>query len=218
MIDWKQIETVFLDMDGTLLDLHYDNYFWLTYLPRRYAEIKHLSEADCREILHPMFTEHAGSLNWYCLDFWAAQLDIDIVALKREVAGKIAFRPNARAFLEFIHGQGLDVALVTNAHRGSIELKLEYTDLGDLIDEIICSHDFNLAKEESGFWDALREKRHFDPERTVFFDDNETVLRSAKMSGIRYLFSIAQPDSQYPPRTPGEFPMIENFAQIMLVQ
>ena len=26
MINWQQIDTVFLDMDGTLLDLHFDNY------------------------------------------------------------------------------------------------------------------------------------------------------------------------------------------------
>ena len=26
---WRDIDTVLLDMDGTLLDLHYDNHFWL---------------------------------------------------------------------------------------------------------------------------------------------------------------------------------------------
>src|SRR5688572_6670841 len=35
MIDWNAVDTVLLDMDGTLLDLHFDNYFWLTHLPKR---------------------------------------------------------------------------------------------------------------------------------------------------------------------------------------
>jgi len=215
MIDWKQIETVFLDMDGTLLDLHYDNYFWLHYLPRRYSELKELSEAETQSILTPMFEEHAGSLNWYCLDFWADSLDLDIVALKREVADRIAFRPNAETFLKYVHDQGLDVALVTNAHRHSIELKLEHTVLGSLIDEIITSHDFSFAKEEQGFWEALQKARHYNPEKTAFFDDNEAVLRSARDSGIRFLYSIAQPDSQRPPRSQGEFPMLDDFAQVL---
>jgi putative hydrolase of the HAD superfamily len=37
-IDWQNIQTVFLDMDGTLLDLHFDNHFWLEHMPKRYAE------------------------------------------------------------------------------------------------------------------------------------------------------------------------------------
>src|SRR5690606_507131 len=27
-LPWNQIDTVLLDMDGTLLDLHFDNHFW----------------------------------------------------------------------------------------------------------------------------------------------------------------------------------------------
>ena len=38
MINWKNIDTVLLDMDGTLLDLHFDNHFWQTFVPLRYAQ------------------------------------------------------------------------------------------------------------------------------------------------------------------------------------
>lgn len=38
MIDWSAIDTVLLDMDGTLLDLHFDNHFWQHHLPLRFAE------------------------------------------------------------------------------------------------------------------------------------------------------------------------------------
>ena len=52
MIDWDDIDTVLLDMDGTLLDLHFDNFFWMHYMPRRYAEIHQRDEADSRRQLH----------------------------------------------------------------------------------------------------------------------------------------------------------------------
>ena len=38
MLNWSDIHTVLLDMDGTLLDLHFDNHFWLEHFPARYSE------------------------------------------------------------------------------------------------------------------------------------------------------------------------------------
>jgi hypothetical protein len=43
MIDWSEIETVMLDMDGTLLDLSFDNYFWRSVVPEYYGHQKNVS-------------------------------------------------------------------------------------------------------------------------------------------------------------------------------
>jgi len=215
MLDWKQIETVFFDMDGTLLDLHFDNYFWLEHLPKRYTELKNVPHEETIKRLHDMYESHQGSLNWYCLDFWSDELDIDIVELKKEVSSRIAYRPHVKTFLEKLRLLGLDIAIVTNAHRDSIDLKLEQTDLGHFFDEIICSHDFNVAKEDVSFWQKLYAKRHFNPTQTAFFDDNDSVLASARQFGISHLFSIAQPDSQKAVRIEKEFPLVYDFLDLL---
>ncbi|MDX1451976.1 MAG: GMP/IMP nucleotidase [Oleiphilaceae bacterium] len=215
MIDWNAINTVFLDMDGTLLDLHYDNYFWLHHLPQRLADIRGESVDSCRELLQQMYSTHQGTLNWYCLDFWEQALQIDLMGLKREVADRVAYRPSVKAFLRSIHAHGLDVAIVTNAHYKSIEIKLERTDIGEQVDEIISSHDFGLPKEDERFWHQLQQRKPYDPETTAFFDDNEAVLRSAERSGIRHLYSIAHPDSQQAQRLESEFVLIHDFKDIM---
>jgi len=216
MLDWNQIETVFFDMDGTLLDLHFDNYFWLDHLPKRYTELKNTSPEETKRRLHAMYDDHQGSLNWYCLDFWSAELDVDVVALKREVSSRISYRPNVQKFLKIIHDKGLDVAIVTNAHRDSVALKLELTDLGDYFDVIICSHDYNIPKEAPEFWTALQSKRPFNMNKTAFFDDNDAVLHSAKVFGIQYLYSIAQPDSQKQARSESEFPLVHDFMDLLI--
>ena len=55
MIDWDAIDTVLLDMDGTLLDLHFDNYFWMDHLPRLYAEKHGMSLEDSSAHLQDAF-------------------------------------------------------------------------------------------------------------------------------------------------------------------
>ena len=98
VIDWNQIDTVLLDMDGTLLDLQYDNYFWLRHMPRRYAEIHSRDETETRKVA-ARFEKQRGTLNWYCLDHWSRELNLDIPALKLEIQHMIRMRPHVENFL-----------------------------------------------------------------------------------------------------------------------
>src|SRR5690606_38554762 len=141
LLPWNTIDTVLLDMDGTLLDLHFDNHFWLEHLPQRYAERHGISRAMADRELQPLFARHAGQLAWYCLDFWSRELDLPIVELKREVAHLISLRPDADVFLDALRRAGKRVALITNAHRDSLSLKLERVALAQHFDRLISSHD-----------------------------------------------------------------------------
>lgn len=215
MLDWNQIDTVFLDMDGTLLDLHYDNYFWLQHLPKRYAQMKSMPVPEARAYLDQFFSGLKGTLNWYCFDHWANLLEMDLISLKHEVKDKIAFRPHAQTFLQLIADAHYRVILVTNSHRAGIEIKMECTNLGEYIDEVHTSHDFGLPKEDPMFWQALNKALPFDPQRTVFFDDNEDVLNSAKKAGLIHLINIAKPDSQGITRTESAYPLLESFLDVL---
>ena len=115
-LPWNQIDTVLLDMDGTLLDLHFDNHFWLTHLPQRYADKHGIGlDAALAELL-PLFQQHAGQLNWYCLDFWSRELDLPVRALKEEIAHLIALRPDADHFLARQAAAGKTGARITKSH------------------------------------------------------------------------------------------------------
>lgn len=210
-IDWSKIETVLLDMDGTLLDLHFDNYFWRQHIPNVYAEFHGLSHQQSLSYLEPLFDSHHGTLNYYCVDFWSEQLGLDIMQHKPDVADKIGYRPQAREFLKSCQQQVSDLRLITNAHRKVFNLKIQYTGLDQFFHHDICSHELGAAKEEQQFWIALNQMRAFDPAKTLFIDDNEAVLDSAKQYGIQYLFSIAKPDSQKERTDKSKYPMIEKF-------
>jgi putative hydrolase of the HAD superfamily len=215
IIDWQQIDTVLLDMDGTILDLHFDNHFWLEHLPMRFAEQFKLEEAAAREYLTELVASQRGSLNWYCLEYWSEKLELDIVALKREIQHLIAVRPFALEFLHELKEAGKHLILITNAHQQSLDLKLDNTPIGQYFDQLLTSHEFGYAKEQPEFWVAFQQAHPFDPQRTVFIDDTASVLQSAEQFGIRYLLTLRQPDSQQLPREVLEYPGFHHFDEIL---
>ncbi len=214
MIDWNTIDTVMLDMDGTLLDLHFDNYFWLHHLPRRYAEIHRLDLETATDNLYRHIRAHEGTLQWYCLDFWSEALKLDIRSLKEEVRHKIQVRPHVEIFLQRLREHNKKLLLVTNAHPKSLSLKLEVTAIDRWLDIVVSSHEFHQPKEAQSFWRELQAREQFDPARTLFVDDTVRILESAREFGIAHVLCIHQPDSQQA-RYVQDYPAIHHFDEIM---
>ena len=214
MLDWNNINTVLLDMDGTLLDLHFDSHFWQEYVPQRYAFTRGLDIPTAKQLLVPTFKKHEGTLNWYCLDFWSQELELDIAKLKKDVAHLIAIKTGAVEFLQQLRQAGKQCILVTNAHQDSLALKLEHTRLDNHLDQIISAHELGLPKEDPGFWGELQKASPFTPHQTLLVDDNLHALRSAKQFGIKHLLAACYPDSQQPKRQTDEFPSFHEFDEI----
>jgi len=214
-LDWAGIDSVLLDMDGTLLDLHFDNHFWLEHLPQRYAEHHGISREQADAELLPLFRDNAGQLNWYCLDFWSRELKLSVRDLKREVAHLIALRPDADTFLAALRGAGKRVALITNAHRDSLSLKLERVELAPWFDRLISSHDYGFPKEDQQFWQALRADFGFEPARSLFIDDSLPILRSARAFGVAHLLAVRQPDSRQEAKDTAEFAAVEDYRSLI---
>lgn len=215
MINWQKIDTVLLDMDGTLLDLHYDNHFWMTHLPKRYAEIKNISVEESERKLYKQILELEGTLNWYCLDYWSNSLGVDMTSLKKETQDRIRERPHVNHFLESLKSNNKAVYLVTNAHPSGIEIKFALTNIESYFDNIFSSHQFQIPKEDIGFWQSLSKAINFDPERTLLIDDNVSVLNSAADFGIKHILGIHQPDSQKH-RLLSDIAAIHHFDEIMI--
>lgn len=215
MIDWHAIDTVLLDMDGTLLDLHFDNYFWLHHLPKRYAESHNVDEEVAKQDIHEKIRALEGTIQWYCLDHWSELMRLDIPALKHEVKHKIQIRPHTEAFLIRLKELGKKLVLITNSHPAGLALKLEVTEIDQWLDIIISSHEFQSPKEDQAFWHALQASEPFDKKRTLFIDDTPRVLRSAKLYGIDHLVCITSPDSRKPTKDAEGFCGISHFDEIM---
>jgi len=213
-LPWMSIDSVLLDMDGTLLDLHFDNYFWNEYIPAVYSKQTGQSLDECRTLLKKYSNEVRGQLEWYCLDYWSDKLSLDIPRLKMEIGHKIGFRPNVIEFLSFLKRKNKRIILATNAHPKALELKLLRADFSDFFEVLSSSHDIGFAKEDNKYWEILCEQYQIEASRSLFIDDSLTVLKSADNFGIEHVLGIAQPDSQEPEVDCAPYTSIQDFSQL----
>ena len=215
VVDWDAIDTVLVDMDGTLLDLAFDNFFWRELVPRRYAERNGMSVQAAEQALAPRFAAKVGTLDWYCLDHWTRDLGMDLKALKREHREHIRFLPGAQAFLAAVRARGKSLSIVTNAHRDTFAVKAEHLSLDKLVDRVVCSHDFAAPKESAAFWLALDRHTPFDGVRTLLIEDSLAVLMAARAHGVRHTIAIRRPDSREPPRTIADFVGVDGVFELV---
>lgn len=215
MVNWSEIQTVLLDMDGTLLDLNFDNYFWIEYLPKRYAEIYQLDPEPTRIKLAKKFNAIQGSLEWYSTSYWSDELKIDVVALKKEIEHRIKVLPHCREFLSALRKAGKEVVMVTNAHQHSLELKMQKTGIDIHFDRLISVHEFHQPKEKQACWDEVHILHPFENHRTILIDDNLNALESAKEYGIKHLLAMKQPDRSVSAKEVEGYPAIVDFDEVM---
>jgi putative hydrolase of the HAD superfamily len=208
-------DTLMLDMDGTLLDLAFDNYVWLEVVPREYALAREMPEEDARRELYSTMQRLRGTLDWYCLEFWSDTLQLDLVALHRDMNHRIGYLPGARDFLQRARTRQLRMLLVTNSHRITLQLKDEVTEVTQFFDEVYTSHDIGAPKEEQPFWERLMEREAFDPARTLFVDDNLQVLDSARRYGVQKLVAVSRPDTREPERKVDGYQSVDGVSRLI---
>lgn len=216
-IPLKDIKYVLLDMDGTLLDKYFDDFFWEHLVPEKYAEENNISFGRAKEELFGRYRHHEGTLNWTDLDFWTRELNLDIPALKEQIRHLIEVHPHVEDFLGHVRKKRKKVFLVTNAHMKSIDLKLKKTGIGKYFHKVVSSFDMGHPKESIGFWEKTERLLKFEKERTLFIDDTEEVLRTAKRFGIKYILLKTGASSKdgSKKKTSGEFVSFSDFRALM---
>lgn len=212
---WSDIDTVLLDMDGTLLDKYFDDHFWEEYVPQIFAKENSLSLTEARKELLRRYQSVENTLQWTDLDYWSDQLRLDIPELKCKVDHLIQVHPYVTDFLDHCKAINKQVHLVTNAHSKTLDIKLRKTSLGPWFDRIVCAEEIGYAKEQPQFWEGLAKHLHFDKERTLLGDDTAKVLHSARDFGMGFLIFVARPSSRIPVRFSPDYPSITYFNELI---
>jgi len=215
LVPLNDIKYVLLDMDGTLLDKYFDDYFWEHLLPERYAEKKNITFGRAKEELMLRYKAHEGTLNWTDIDFWSREVDIDIPALKEQIKHLIEVHPHVEEFLKMLKHHKKKVFLLTNAHYKVLDIKLKKTRIGRYFDSTVTSFEIGYPKEMQEFWEKTEKQLGFSKEQSLFIDDTKAVLRAAKKFGIKYILYKSFSSSRSEPGNSEEFPSLGDFRELM---
>jgi len=212
---WSRIDTVMLDLDGTLLDLGYDNHFWNVMVPEVWGRERGLDLTTAQRQLHPVFQARQGTLDWYCIDYWSRELGLDIPAMKVADAHRVRWLPGAAEFLARVRALGKRLVLLTNAHPMTLAIKDSRTRVTQYFDASFSSQVIGAPKEDARFWQGLALLEPYVPERCLFVDDSLPVLRAAQGAGIGTLFVVRHPDTTRAPHAHEEFPAIDGVEELL---
>ncbi len=217
MIDFDKIDIILLDMDGTILDKYFDDYFWENYVPEKFAQKNQISLEEAKKVLFSMYKAEEGTLNWTDIDFWSQKTGLDILALKEELKELIRPHPDSEEFLKKVTQKSKKIYLVTNAHNKVMELKLNKTGLHKYFYACITSFDLGFPKENINFWEKFKSHYGIKENKTLFIDDTEEVLHTAWLSGIRYPVLRSLSSSQGRAKKSHKFLTINNFHELINV-
>ncbi len=215
MIPLKNIKYVLLDMDGTLLDKYFDDYFWEHLVPEKYAEKHKISFGKAKEELLSKYRALEGTLNWTDIDFWSKELRLDIPALKEQINHLIDVHPHVEDFLRALRVHRKKVYMVTNAHYKVLNLKLKKTEIGRYFDKCITSNELGFPKERIEFWERLERVIHLEKEKTLFIDDLAEILRTAQSYGIKYLLHKTRASSKKSDTPHSGFTTLRDFGELL---
>ena len=212
---WSRIDTVMLDLDGTLLDLCYDNHFWNVMVPEEWARANGVTLEAAQQRLRPVLAERRGTLDWYCIDYWSRAFGLDIPAMKVADAHRVRWLPGAPEFLGRVRALGKRLVLLTNAHPATLAIKDSRVRVTHYFDASFSSQVVGAPKEDARFWPALALLEPYVPERCLFVDDSLPVLRTAQAAGIGRLFVVRHPDTTRAPHVHAEFPAIDRVEELL---
>jgi HAD superfamily hydrolase (TIGR01509 family) len=196
----KDIDCMLVDMDGVILDNTYDNNFWQNQIPGVISKNKNISFEDAKRLAIQIFNYKKNTKDWYDVDYWSNMLNVDIEAEKRSSISfdRIQLYEGVTETLNKLK-DNFRLILITNAHRKTLNIKLEKYDLNPYFENMVCAHELYYVKENIQLWYMLKSRFKLDYTKTLLIEDtinNIKVGLSAGISQAVYLGDESYEDSK----------------------
>jgi putative hydrolase of the HAD superfamily len=181
----KDIDCMLVDMDGVILDNTYDNNFWQNQIPGVISKNKNISFEDAKRLAVQIFNYKKNTKDWYDVDYWSNMLNVDIEAEKRSSISfdRIQLYEGVTKTLNKLK-DNFRLILITNAHRKTLNIKLEKYDLSPYFENMICAHELHYVKENIQLWYMLKSRFKLDYTKTLLIEDTINNIKVGLSAGI----------------------------------
>ena len=181
----KDIDCMLVDMDGVILDNTYDNNFWQNQIPGVISKNKNISFEDAKRLAVQIFNYKKNTKDWYDVDYWSNMLNVDIEAEKRSSISfdRIQLYEGVTKTLNKLK-DNFRLILITNAHRKTLNIKLEKYDLNPYFEKMICAHELHYVKENIQLWYMLKSRFKLDYTKTLLIEDTINNIKVGLSAGI----------------------------------
>lgn len=167
------IKAVSFDMDGTLVDDWFVEYFWFRVIPELYAEKYGIGFEDAwRRVVIEYDEIGDRDIRWYLPEYWIERfrLDVDLKHLMEKVEPLVKYFEDVEPTLAQLHGRYI-IVVASNASKEFVEI--ETRRMRKYIDGLFSSvTDLNKVRKDSEFYRYVAEQIGVKPPEVLHVGDN----------------------------------------------
>lgn len=176
------IKVLSLDLQGTLSDSKFSDYFWLELLPKKYSEKFNLSIEEAKEILKSKFKEYGVyNILYYDDKYWANYLNFNTL----EELKKFQVQPKLdKRLYALISNINLPKIIISTTTDLFIEYELE-KNIRDFDKVYSCVDYFNVGGKTANIFKKVCEELNVLPNEVLHIGDSKTMdVENALEAGV----------------------------------
>lgn len=166
------IKILSLDLQGTLSDSKFSDYFWLELLPKKYAQKFNLSIQEAKDILKQKFKEYGVyNILYYDDKYWSDYLDFNTLEEIRNFEVQPHIDNNLYNLIQKINIPKIIISTTTNLFI-EYELKENIKDFNKIYS---CVDTFNTGGKTAEVFKKVCEELKVKPNEILHIGDNKTM-------------------------------------------
>ncbi len=187
------IKYISLDLQGTLSDSKFSDYFWIEFIPQKYSEKNKISIQSAKEILKQKFKEYGVyNILYYDDKYWSEYLKFDT---KKEL-DKFEIRPSInKKMYSYLQNLNLPKIIVST----TTELFINY-ELEEKVKEFekiySCVDYFKIGGKTKEVYENIAKELNVKPSEILHIGDNYCMdIENAKKAGVNVILYDDNVDS-----------------------
>lgn len=164
-------------------------------VPAEIAKIKGIKVNDAKKEVINLGKKLEATMPWYKLSYWEELFKVDLIKPAIKNSSYINFLPGAENTLKKLRKLNIEIILLTNCDSRLLSVKSNAVPFLKYANEVQSSTDLGLIKEDKDYWGVVFSKFSIDPSKSIFLDDNKSIVKMARNCGVESAYQVLEPTS-----------------------